>query len=87
MRGTHPTDTEDLGHDASIARFGTTIDKVGGYLQGILDDTDPSRIVDVGAHSLGTVLVAEAYKNRPDLQNRVHLTRGFTILLITPSCS
>ena len=75
VRGTHPHDKEDLGHDASIARFGTTIDKVGGYLQSILDDTDPSRIVDVGAHSLGTVLVAEAYKNRPDLQNRVHLTR------------
>jgi hypothetical protein len=82
VRGTHPHDTEDLGHDASIARFGTTIDKVGGYLQSILDDTDPSRIVDVGAHSLGTVLVAEAYKNRPDLQNRVHLTR-----LYNPSCS
>ena len=67
MRGTHPHDKEDLGHDASIARFGTTIDKVGGYLQSILDDTDPSRIVDVGAH----VLVAEAYKNRPDLQNLI----------------
>ena len=75
IRGTDFGHLEDVKHDINIARSGTTVDMVGGYLQGILDDTEPSRIVDVGAHSLGTVLVLEAYKNRPDLQNRVHMTR------------
>ena len=75
MRGTDPTAKQDLLHDVNIARLGTTYDEVGPELQRILDDTEPSRIVDVGAHSLGTVLVLEAYKNRPDLQNRVHMTR------------
>ena len=62
-------------HDINIARWGTTVDAVGRDLQNILDDTEPSRIVDVGAHSLGTVLALEAYKNNPDLQNRIHITR------------
>ena len=75
IRGTDFGRMQDVEHDVNIARSGTTVDMVGGYLQGILDDTEPSRIVDVGAHSLGTVLVLEAYKNRPDLQNRVHMTR------------
>ena len=75
IRGTDFGRMQDVEHDVNIARSGTTVDMVGGYLQGILDDTEPSRIVDVGAHSLGTVLVLEAYKNRPDLQNRVHITR------------
>jgi len=75
IRGTDFGRMQDVVHDVNIARSGTTVDMVGGYLQGILDDTEPSRVVDVGAHSLGTVLVLEAYKNRPDLQNRVHMTR------------
>ena len=75
IRGTDFGRMQDVEHDVNIARSGTTVDMVGSYLQGILDDTEPSRIVDVGAHSLGTVLVLQAYKNRPDLQNRVHMTR------------
>ena len=78
VRGTKPHKndlTTDLVHDASIAARGTTSDVVGPQLQRILDDTEPSRIVDVGGHSLGTVLILQAYQNNKDLQSRIHTTR------------
>ena len=75
VRGTDFGRKQDVLHDINIARWGTTVDAVGHHLQDILDKTEPSRIVDVGAHSLGTVLALEAYKNNPDLQNRIHITR------------
>ena len=78
VRGTKPHKndlTTDLIHDASIAARGTTSDVVGPQLQRIMDDTEPSRIVDVGGHSLGTVLILQAYQNNKDLQSRVHMTR------------
>ncbi len=82
VRGTDFGHKQDVMHDINIARWGTTVDAVGRDLQNILDDTEPSRIVDVGAHSLGTVLALEAYKNNPDLQNRIHITRLYNPQLI-----
>ena len=75
VRGTNPTAKKDLLHDVNIARLGTTYDEVGPELQRILDDTEPSRIVDIAGHSLGTVLILQAYKNNKDLQSRIHMTR------------
>ena len=59
VRGTDFGRKQDVLHDINIARWGTTVDAVGHHLQDILDKTEPSRIVDVGAHSLGTVLALE----------------------------
>ena len=75
VRGTDFAHMHDVYHDINIARTGSTYDEIGAEMQDILDDTEPSRIVDVGSHSLGTVLVLQAYKGRPDLQSRVHMTR------------
>ena len=75
VRGTDFAHMHDIKHDINIARTGTTTDEIGRDLQSILDDTDPSRIVDIAGHSLGTVLVLEAFKNNPDLQSRIHMTR------------
>ena len=78
VRGTKPHKNDvstDLIHDAHIAVRGTTSDVVGPELQHILDDTEPNKIVDVGGHSLGTVLILQAYAKNKDLQARVHLTR------------
>lgn len=77
VRGTDFAHMHDVKHDINIARLGTTYDEIGPELQKILDDTDPSRIVDTAGHSLGTVLILQAYKNNPDLQSRIHMTRLF----------
>ena len=74
VRGTKPH-AQDLMHDVHIAVRGTTSDAVGPELQHILDDTEPNKIVDVAGHSLGTVLILQAYQNNKDLQSRVHMTR------------
>ncbi len=58
-----------------IVQGGRTDNAIGTDLQKIIDATDPSRIIDVGAHSLGTVLLLEAFNGNKDLQSRIHMTR------------
>ena len=40
----------------------------------MLDHTEPGRMVDIGAHSLGTSLVLQAFDDDDTLQDRVHQT-------------
>ena len=53
---------------------GNTDDLLSAELRRILDGTTPGTVVDVGAHSLGTSLVATAYQTDDSLQDRVRQT-------------
>ena len=47
---------------------------VGEELQRVLDHTTPGVVVDVGGHSLGTSLIAKAYDDNGELQDRIRQT-------------
>ena len=64
----------DLGHDAGLAVGLDPTNLVGDELQRIIDQTAPGTIIDVGAHSLGTSLVAKAYDDNGELQDRIRQT-------------
>ena len=64
----------DLGHDAGLAVGMDPANLVGKELQRILDNTRPGTIVDIGGHSLGTSLIAKAYDENSDLQDRIRQT-------------
>ncbi len=66
-------DLHDLEEDAE-ALGGKTDDLLSAELRRILDGTTPGTVVDVGAHSLGTSLVATAYQADDSLQDRVRQT-------------
>ena len=77
VRGTKWSHSQDVLRDLDIVRRGRTDNAIGDDLQKIIDATEPSRIVDVAAHSLGTVLLLEAFHANKDLQSRIHMTRLF----------
>ena len=64
----------DLGHDAGLAVGLNPSNIVGDELQRILDQTAPGTIIDVGGHSLGTSLIAKAYDDNGELQDRIRQT-------------
>jgi len=64
----------DLQQDAGLAVGLDPDNIVGAQIARVLDNTRPGTIVDVGAHSLGTSLVAKAYNEDDDLQDRVRQT-------------
>lgn len=72
VRGTE-LDLHDLEEDVE-AMGGKTDDLLSAELRRILDGTTPGTVVDVGAHSLGTSLVATAYQTDDSLQDRVRQT-------------
>ena len=65
---------QDAWQDVGIALSGHSNDLISSELETILDNTDSGRIVDAGAHSLGTSLLAEAYQANPGLQDRIRQT-------------
>ena len=71
VRGTK-VNKKDLGQDAKIAAFGQPDDLIGDELRNILDNTAPDKVVDLGAHSLGTSLALTAFSNDDNLQERIH---------------
>ena len=73
VRGTELKLT-DLEEDMEDLFEGQTDDLLSTQLNNILDNTKPGTVVDVGAHSLGTSLVAEAYQADEGLQDRVRET-------------
>jgi len=73
VRGTK-LNMQDLGQDALIGIAGRPQNLIGKDLRNVLDHTEPGRMVDVGAHSLGTSLVLTAFDGDDTLQNRVHQT-------------
>ena len=77
VRGTKWSHYQDVRRDFDIVQGGRTDNAIGDDLQKIIDATEPSRIVDVAAHSLGTVLLLEAFHANKDLQSRIHMTRLF----------
>ena len=64
----------DLAQDAGLAVGMDPTNIVGDELQRILDYTKPGTVVDVGGHSLGTSLIAKAYDENPELQDRIRQT-------------
>jgi hypothetical protein len=64
----------DLGYDAGLAVGLNPANIVGDELQRILDETRPGTIVDVGGHSLATSLIAKAYDDNGELQDRIRQT-------------
>ena len=64
----------DLGHDAGLAVGLNPSNIVGDELQRVLDNTAPGVVVDVGGHSLGTSLIAKAYDDNGELQDRIRQT-------------
>ena len=64
----------DLGHDAGLAVGLDPSNIVGDELQRVLDHTNPGTVIDVGSHSLGTALVAKAYDDNGELQDRIRQT-------------
>ena len=64
----------DLAHDAGLAVGLDPSNVVGAELQRILDHTRPGTVVDVGGHSLSTSLIAKAYDENSELQDRVRQT-------------
>ena len=73
VRGTK-VNMQDLKEDAIIGLDGRPNNLIGDELKRVLDNTEPGRTVDVGAHSLGTSLVLTAFDNDDTLQSRVHQT-------------
>ena len=74
IHGTWQELQADLAQDAGLAVGAAPTNIVGDELQRILDHTKPGTVVDVGGHSLGTSLIAKAYDDNPELQDRVRQT-------------
>ncbi len=68
VRGTKLSHLQDLGEDVRIGFKGRPDNLIGEELKRVLDHTEPGRLVDVGAHSLGTSLVTEAFDEDDTLQ-------------------
>ena len=64
----------DLGQDAGLAVGLNPSNLVGEDLQRVLDHTAPGTVIDVGGHSLGTSLIAKAYDDNGELQDRIRQT-------------
>ena len=73
VRGTKARLT-DIQQDLKLLETGTPDDVLSEQLRHVLDNTRPDQSVDVGAHSLGTSLVAQAYKEDDAMQDRVRQT-------------
>ena len=73
VRGTE-MHLDDLEEDAELIGMGHADDVLSGELRNILDNTKPGTNIDVGAHSLGTSLVAGAYEADSSLQDRIRQT-------------
>ena len=73
VRGTKPN-LKDVYEDVKVAVQGRPDNLIGEELKRILDNTEPSRPLDIGAHSLGTDLVLTAFEDDDSLQDRVHQT-------------
>ena len=71
IRGTKPSHLADLKEDAMILAEGHPDDLISGELRKVLDQTEPGTIIDVGAHSLGTSLLTQAFEADETLQDRV----------------
>ena len=74
VRGTEFDNPEDLRHDAEIVQRGAPQNVIGEELRTILDNTKPDKVVDLGAHSLGTSLALTAFQADDTLQDRIHQT-------------
>ena len=74
VRGTKPN-VSDVYQDLKIAQTGAPDNLVGADLRRVLDHTEPSRIVDVGSHSLGTSLLLTAFEHDDTMQDRIHESR------------
>ena len=70
VRGTK-FNVKDLEEDTEILTEGHPDDLISEDLRYVLDQTDPGTIVDVGAHSLGTSLLTQAFETDDSLQDRI----------------
>ena len=77
VRGTEFTNVKDLKEDWQIAQSGTSDNLIGGELKKILNHTKPDKVVDLGAHSLGTSLAFTAFQSDDTLQDRIHQTYAY----------
>ena len=77
VRGTEFTNVKDLKEDWQIAQSGTSDNLIGGELRKILNHTKPDKVVDLGAHSLGTSLAFTAFQSDDTLQDRIHQTYAY----------
>ena len=73
VRGTK-ANIGDIAQDALVGLTGHPVNTIGKELKRVLDHTEPGRMVDIGAHSLGTSLVLQAFDDDDTLQDRVHQT-------------
>ena len=78
VRGTEFTNVKDLKEDWQIAQSGTSDNLIGGELKKILNHTKPDKVVDLGAHSLGTSLAFTAFQSDDSLQSGVLPVRATT---------
>ena len=74
VRGTEFDNMQDLRQDAEIVRRGAPQNIIGDELRRIIDNTRPDKVVDLGAHSLGTSLALTAFQADDTLQDRIHQT-------------
>ena len=74
VRGTEISHLQDLEEDYELIEKGKSDDLLSGALRDILDKTKPGTNVDVGAHSLGTSLLATAFETDDSLQDRIRQT-------------
>ena len=75
VRGTEFSNLQDVRLDAEISASGATRENViGEELRRIVDNTKPDKVVDLGAHSLGTSLALSAFQADETLQDRIHQT-------------
>lgn len=71
VRGTK-MNLKDVAQDWKVTTSGTPDNLIGTELRKILNDTAPEKVVDLGAHSLGTSLALTAFHNDQTLQDRIH---------------
>ena len=71
VRGTK-INWQDAREDVKIATKGQPDDLISKELRRIIDNTEPDKIIDLGAHSLGTSLSLLAYQNDKTIQDRIH---------------
>ena len=72
VRGTQGTG-QDIGEDILVGITGRSTNVIGNELLQILAATPESMVVDLAAHSLGTSLALQAYKNKL-IYNAIHET-------------
>ena len=72
VRGTQGTG-QDIGEDILVGLTGRSTDVIGDELLQILAATPESMVVDLAAHSLGTSLALQSYKNKL-IYNAIHET-------------